>query len=371
MEPLLSRLAHHTASELLSVQDLQSYIMCRSYTYYWVACSHVTFEVRKCQTPENCPSLDSVPNTSTELQTFCHDCHPIIAQDRGRNNRQRSGGFNESVARNFTANRRRTEQADEARQEAARIQAEEQRRQTAQREDLDRRYILRQANHLTAIPADRLTNSQRRNLSQILVILRRSAMGHTMANIDRYIRTIPTQDLPRSSAMIDPLLVDPADALFTELIAQLGNGEEHLRTALTQLQMHRRIERGGFDYAGRRYFEENVPWRHKRVAAICKLWQRLALTPEIQHDPDCTICREPLGQGHDGVPAEYPRSLPCGHVFGTMCIQTWLQGNSSCPTCRRDYGDFLSNEQNQHPPADDGLYFELEDFQQAILRSDT
>ncbi|MCJ1348297.1 hypothetical protein MMC31_006528 [Peltigera leucophlebia] len=38
--------------------------------------------------------------------------------------------------------------------------------------------------------------------------------------------------------------------------------------------------------------------------------------------------------------AEYPIQVPCGHIFGHICIQRWILGNESgnqptCPHCRR------------------------------------
>lgn len=72
-----------------------------------------------------------------------------------------------------------------------------------------------------------------------------------------------------------------------------------------------------------------------------------ALSPEetaamraIEHDPlkTCQICNEPhLMPRPDGT-IEVPSILPCGHVFGSLCISRWLEVsslNKDCPHCRR------------------------------------
>jgi hypothetical protein len=48
----------------------------------------------------------------------------------------------------------------------------------------------------------------------------------------------------------------------------------------------------------------------------------------------CVVCLDPL------VPAEAvdagccARRLKCGHIFHSVCLSAWLEGNRSCPTCR-------------------------------------
>lgn len=47
-------------------------------------------------------------------------------------------------------------------------------------------------------------------------------------------------------------------------------------------------------------------------------------------DDICTICQDNIESG------EVRRITQCGHYFHRNCIDTWLQGNVQCPTCRHD-----------------------------------
>lgn len=42
--------------------------------------------------------------------------------------------------------------------------------------------------------------------------------------------------------------------------------------------------------------------------------------------PECVICSD-SAMNHD------PVSLPCGHVFGALCINSWFRKKESCPIC--------------------------------------
>lgn len=67
----------------------------------------------------------------------------------------------------------------------------------------------------------------------------------------------------------------------------------------------------------------------------------LEALPEIQlkvlseDHKNCSICME---QYTDDVKAEYPVSLRCGHVFGSLCIKSWVSSSQvsqpTCPICR-------------------------------------
>lgn len=63
-----------------------------------------------------------------------------------------------------------------------------------------------------------------------------------------------------------------------------------------------------------------------------------ALDPK---ERSCCICLQPFGpialtQGG----SEAPVQLPCGHVFGEVCISSWILDNNSCPLCRKQVFSF-------------------------------
>ncbi|KUJ20081.1 uncharacterized protein LY89DRAFT_731314 [Mollisia scopiformis] len=51
----------------------------------------------------------------------------------------------------------------------------------------------------------------------------------------------------------------------------------------------------------------------------------------------CTICNEDLAEARVDETIETPSVLPCGHVFGNLCISRWLHDSThqNCPICRR------------------------------------
>lgn len=68
-----------------------------------------------------------------------------------------------------------------------------------------------------------------------------------------------------------------------------------------------------------------------------------------QIDDNCAICRDPLTSA---------KKLPCGHLFHTNCLRSWLEYNSSCPSCRfelirpgsRAPNDREEQAENENPP---------------------
>lgn len=57
---------------------------------------------------------------------------------------------------------------------------------------------------------------------------------------------------------------------------------------------------------------------------------------ELQEN--CAICRDALKSA---------KKLPCGHLFHTNCLRSWLEYNHSCPSCRYELIPNL-NQQNQN-----------------------
>ena len=42
-------------------------------------------------------------------------------------------------------------------------------------------------------------------------------------------------------------------------------------------------------------------------------------------DDNCAICWEPM---------EVALILPCSHIFHAPCLRSWLEQDTTCPTCR-------------------------------------
>uniref|UniRef100_H2Y5L2 RING-type domain-containing protein n=1 Tax=Ciona savignyi TaxID=51511 RepID=H2Y5L2_CIOSA len=70
--------------------------------------------------------------------------------------------------------------------------------------------------------------------------------------------------------------------------------------------------------------------RHKnyrRVVANMEAQFPQASREEIEAQEDqCAICWEPM---------ENARKLPCGHFFHSACLRSWLEQDTTCPTCRK------------------------------------
>lgn len=69
--------------------------------------------------------------------------------------------------------------------------------------------------------------------------------------------------------------------------------------------------------------------RHRNYLWVLNHMERsypLATQDDLNHNSDnCAICWEKMDQA---------RKLPCGHIFHTSCLQSWLEQDTSCPTCR-------------------------------------
>lgn len=81
--------------------------------------------------------------------------------------------------------------------------------------------------------------------------------------------------------------------------------------------------------------------------------------PELQ-DQACYICHEPyvfdIQTMDHGDAVEYPVRLPCNHIFGNHCLQTYICGaqrpgfNSvPCPLCRRELPVYQANMEFELP----------------------
>ncbi|KAL5250357.1 hypothetical protein ACHWQZ_G016183 [Mnemiopsis leidyi] len=78
------------------------------------------------------------------------------------------------------------------------------------------------------------------------------------------------------------------------------------------------------------YNEIRKRWiRHKNFRSIMDsldLQFRVATSEELEANNDhCAICWEEMNTA---------RKLPCGHLFHISCLRSWLEHDTSCPTCR-------------------------------------
>jgi len=78
-----------------------------------------------------------------------------------------------------------------------------------------------------------------------------------------------------------------------------------------------------------------------RASAISNLLTPATADSLVSQGRRCIICFEDFEETNDN-----PVSLPCGHVFGEVCIISWLAENVTCPYCRRDYGELLEGPED-------------------------
>lgn len=65
---------------------------------------------------------------------------------------------------------------------------------------------------------------------------------------------------------------------------------------------------------------------YNRYVKLVSCSYPMATQEELADNSDnCAICWEKM---------ETARKLPCGHLFHNSCLQSWLEQDTSCPTCR-------------------------------------
>ena len=69
--------------------------------------------------------------------------------------------------------------------------------------------------------------------------------------------------------------------------------------------------------------------KHKNYLQVVQLMEAnfpMATTEDLdKNSDDCAICWDRM---------EVARKLPCGHLFHNSCLRSWLEQDTSCPTCR-------------------------------------
>uniref|UniRef100_A0A672LQI5 E3 ubiquitin-protein ligase AMFR n=1 Tax=Sinocyclocheilus grahami TaxID=75366 RepID=A0A672LQI5_SINGR len=93
--------------------------------------------------------------------------------------------------------------------------------------------------------------------------------------------------------------------------------------------------------------------RHKNyLRVIDNMESRFAVaTPDelLANNDDCAICWDSMTTA---------RKLPCGHLFHNSCLRSWLEQDTSCPTCRMSLNineGGREREEGQREPLDDNL----------------
>lgn len=61
-----------------------------------------------------------------------------------------------------------------------------------------------------------------------------------------------------------------------------------------------------------------------------------------KNSDDCPICWDRMETG---------RKLPCGHLFHNFCLRSWLEQDTSCPTCRKSLRNHQIESPRDIPPA--------------------
>lgn len=93
--------------------------------------------------------------------------------------------------------------------------------------------------------------------------------------------------------------------------------------------------------------------RHKNyLRVIDNMESRFAVaTPEelAANNDDCAICWDSMTTA---------RKLPCGHLFHNSCLRSWLEQDTSCPTCRMSlniHEGRREREEGQREPLEDNM----------------
>ncbi|XP_041375159.1 E3 ubiquitin-protein ligase AMFR-like [Gigantopelta aegis] len=90
--------------------------------------------------------------------------------------------------------------------------------------------------------------------------------------------------------------------------------------------------------------------RHKNYLRVVKNVEAkfpMAMQEDIEKNADdCAICWERM---------ESARKLPCSHLFHNSCLRSWLEQDTSCPTCRMSLSDEPSRADPATPDGGDNI----------------
>ncbi|XP_062570495.1 E3 ubiquitin-protein ligase AMFR-like [Saccostrea cucullata] len=89
--------------------------------------------------------------------------------------------------------------------------------------------------------------------------------------------------------------------------------------------------------------------RHKNYRRVVQNMEArfpMATKEELQgHNDNCAVCWERM---------EVARKLPCGHLFHNSCLRSWLEQDTSCPTCRMSLNEGPQVDPNLNVPDERG-----------------
>lgn len=89
--------------------------------------------------------------------------------------------------------------------------------------------------------------------------------------------------------------------------------------------------------------------RHKNYRKVVKNMEArfsMATSEDLKENNDnCAICWEPM---------ETARKLPCDHLFHNGCLISWLEQDTSCPTCRTTLNEVPQQQPREHVPDERG-----------------
>ena len=84
--------------------------------------------------------------------------------------------------------------------------------------------------------------------------------------------------------------------------------------------------------------------RYRRIIVHMNTRFPTASNEELQQvDATCIVCREEMAHPH-------AKKLPCGHIFHFDCLRSWLEENTTCPTCRNPVEIDTHPTPNRPPP---------------------
>lgn len=139
-------------------------------------------------------------------------------------------------------------------------------------------------------------------------------------------RTNPDQseyiqvDISTSGPMVENLLVE----IMQTIENRMGNIEEHTNAHFTPF----------FTSTVNSTWATILLAREHTFPGENIDWDSIIPNVELQEEETCTICIN--------LDNELRKELPCGHRFHFSCLKSWLTRNPTCPICRADVLNGLS-----------------------------